>query len=49
MALLPLLLGLVSAEETMQTAALEALEMRRGGADRDDVIGGVWKRDEKGI
>lgn len=27
----------------MQTAALEALEMRRGGADRDNVIGGFWK------
>lgn len=27
----------------MQTAALEALEMCRGGTDRDNVIGGVWK------
>lgn len=43
MALLPLLLRLVSAEETVQAAALEALEMCRGGADRDNVIGGVWK------
>lgn len=43
MTLLPLLFCLVFAEEAMQTAALEALEMGRGGADRDNVIGGVWK------
>lgn len=43
MTLLPLLLCFVSAEEAMQTATLEALEMRRGGADRDNVIGCVWK------
>lgn len=43
MTLLPLLLCLVLAEEAMQTAALEALEMRRGSADRDNVIAGVWK------
>lgn len=27
----------------MKTAALETLEMCRGGPDRDNVIGGVWK------
>lgn len=43
MRLIPLLLCLISAEEAMQTTALEALEMRRGGADCDNVIGGVWK------
>lgn len=48
MMLLPLLLCLVSAEEAMQTAALEALEMCRRGADRDNVIGGVWRGERRG-
>lgn len=47
MMLLPFLLCLVSAEEAMQTAALEALEMCRRGADRDNVIGGVWRGERR--
>lgn len=47
MTLLPLLLCLVSAEEAMQTAALETLEMRRRSTHGDDVIGGVWQKERE--
>lgn len=44
MGFLPFLLRFISAEETLQAAALKALVVSSGSTDGNDVIERVWKK-----